>query len=630
MSSRTQLFWAACAGIFVFGIVLALLGVLFGLPEMRERLAVNLAQQGDVFLALFFGVLLSTVISGPMIDSFGNKIVLTVSALLVTIALVMFSLASSFPAAALAALVLGFGGGGLNTSTNALVADLFTESRGAMLNVLGTFFGVGALFVPLTAAIITGILTIPQLLLAAAGLAATLTVAYLVMAFPPPRDVVGFSLLASIRAAGYPGVLLFGALLFCQSGNESSIGGWTSTYVGTLGASPRTATFILAGYWAALMAGRLIGAKLLERMTKSQLILASGIGSVIGCGMMLASTSIGMITVAAIVTGFSFAAVYPTTLAIAADRYERMAGTIFGFLFAVGLIGGMLFPWGIGHLSQREGVRAGMILPLLGAIAITVIATVIHKRSAAKVALVLLVAVNLEAQEPPARTILAIGAHAGDMELTCGALLAKESRRGGRVVLLHLTLGERGNPSLNPEAYAEQKRKEAAAVAAALGSEVIFGPYRDGELPNDEEARRYVAGIIRQVRPTHVVTHWRNSMHKDHSTASAVANDAVLLAALEGVAIEQPVWRGVRSVWFAENWEDREGFEPYIYVDVSSTVQQWRDAVAKYAFTSGPSFQYLDYYTALFALRGAEARRKAAVAFDVSPYGKRRVLDDVP
>ena len=45
-------------------------------------------------------------------------------------------------------------------------------------------------------------------------------------------------------------------------------------------------------------------------------------------------------------------------------------------------------------------------------------------------------------QPKPARTILAVGAHAGDMELTCGALLLKETQRGDRVVILHLTLGE--------------------------------------------------------------------------------------------------------------------------------------------------------------------------------------------
>jgi N-acetylglucosamine malate deacetylase 1 len=133
---------------------------------------------------------------------------------------------------------------------------------------------------------------------------------------------------------------------------------------------------------------------------------------------------------------------------------------------------------------------------------------------------------------PPARTILAIGAHAGDAELTSGLLLAKQRRLGDRTVILHLTLGEGGNPTLTPEAYGEQKRREAQAVAAALGAEVMFAPFKDGQLPDDDATRRYVADVIRQVRPTHVVTHWGESIHKDHSAAHRIVVDAVLLASL--------------------------------------------------------------------------------------------------
>lgn len=226
---------------------------------------------------------------------------------------------------------------------------------------------------------------------------------------------------------------------------------------------------------------------------------------------------------------------------------------------------------------------------------------------------------------PPTRTFLAVGAHAGDMELTAGALLAKQAAKGDRVVILHLTLGEGGNAKLDAGTYGEQKRREAMEAAKALGAEAVFGPYRDGAVPSDDEARRYVAGVIREVKPTHVITHWKNSMHKDHAAASAITRDAILLASLSG-------WRGVRSVWFAENWEDTEGFSPYIYVDVSGAMEKWREAVTRYEFVRGgiSTFAYLDYYTALAAVRGAEARKKHAVSFDIEPYGKRRVLDEVP
>lgn len=235
-----------------------------------------------------------------------------------------------------------------------------------------------------------------------------------------------------------------------------------------------------------------------------------------------------------------------------------------------------------------------------------------------------------EAQQ--ARTILAIGAHAGDAELTMGPLLAAERARGSRVVILDLTLGERGHPTLTPAQYAAQKRSEAEGVARALGAELEIGPWQDAEIPNDEPARRWVAAVIRRVRPNLVLTHWKKSMHRDHAATSAIVQDAVLLAALPGVTgVDGAPHRGV-SMWYAENWEDAEDFRPYVYVAVdSASWSRWKAAVSHFAFARGATgFPYIDYYDALGRVRGIEARKGRAVAFDVEPYGKKRVLDAVP
>jgi LmbE family N-acetylglucosaminyl deacetylase len=97
--------------------------------------------------------------------------------------------------------------------------------------------------------------------------------------------------------------------------------------------------------------------------------------------------------------------------------------------------------------------------------------------------------------QPAPRTILAIGAHAGDMELTTGALLLKQHKAGDRIVILHMTLGEGGNPRMSPTAYGAQKRREALAVDSALGAQAMFAPYKDGELPDDEAVRLYIRTI---------------------------------------------------------------------------------------------------------------------------------------
>lgn len=237
------------------------------------------------------------------------------------------------------------------------------------------------------------------------------------------------------------------------------------------------------------------------------------------------------------------------------------------------------------------------------------------------------------AQTPPSpRTILAIGAHAGDAEVTSGALLIRQHKKGDRVVILHMTLGEGGNPKMSPSAYGIQKRREALAADSVIGAESIFAPYKDGEIPNDEAARQYVADVIRQVKPTYVITHWKKSIHKDHSNTSAIVQDAVLLASLDGVVTSHPAYRGIRGIWYADNWEDSEDFQPYIYVDVSDDMAQWRNAVSKYEFIRGgiSNFRYLEYYDALSTVRGAVAGKIRALAFDIDSFGKRRVLDSLP
>jgi LmbE family N-acetylglucosaminyl deacetylase len=232
----------------------------------------------------------------------------------------------------------------------------------------------------------------------------------------------------------------------------------------------------------------------------------------------------------------------------------------------------------------------------------------------------------------PARTILAIGAHAGDIELAAGAVLIKQHKLGDRVVILQMTLGEGGNPRLAPSLYAAQKRREALAADSVIGAETIFAPYHDGEIPNDEVVRRYVADVIRTVKPTYIITHWSHSIHKDHSYTSLIVQDAVLLASLEGVVTQHPAHRGVRGIFYTDNWEDAEAFTPYVYVQVTDEMTQWREAVTKYEFVGGhiSSFKYLDYYDALATVRGAISGKGRAIAFDIDPFGKRRVLDSLP
>lgn len=209
--------------------------------------------------------------------------------------------------------------------------------------------------------------------------------------------------------------------------------------------------------------------------------------------------------------------------------------------------------------------------------------------------------------------IMAIGAHAADMEFTAGAILLLHSQVGHQVTLVHLTLGGRGHPTLVEQAYTEQKRAEAELAARRLGAELEILPYVDGDLPVSDEAKLRVADLIRARRPTHIITHWQNSIHKDHRAAFNIVREAMFYASLRSIAHENPAWDAA-GPYLTENWEDTPGYAPQIYFDITPVYDCWIEAAKSYELFRGgvSAFDYSRYYEALAALRGTEAGFRCA------------------
>jgi N-acetylglucosamine malate deacetylase 1 len=215
--------------------------------------------------------------------------------------------------------------------------------------------------------------------------------------------------------------------------------------------------------------------------------------------------------------------------------------------------------------------------------------------------------------------ILAIGAHAGDQELTAGAVIAKYTSEGHKATFLHLTPGEKGHPRLTPEEYKKQKVEEAYKAAEILGADVRFLDYKDAGLPVNDEIKYQVADIIRETKPDIIITHWKNSMHKDHANTHLIVEDAHFYAALKTIERELPA-HYAKKLYYSENWEDMNEFVPEVFVDIpEDAFETWVKALGVYAFARGETygFPYIDYYKALTVVRGAPVYFKRAQGFMV-------------
>lgn len=226
------------------------------------------------------------------------------------------------------------------------------------------------------------------------------------------------------------------------------------------------------------------------------------------------------------------------------------------------------------------------------------------------------------------QTIMAIGAHIGDMELTCGGVLASHALRGDKIITVALTAGEKGNPSdMRVEDYLKQKVKEAHNFALALSGESIVLDYPDGQLKYNEETTWAVCDVIRRYKPNVIITHWKESVHKDHFNTYKIVFDARYYATNSAFERDLPS-HACTNLYFAENWEDSLNFKPYLYVDISNGYELWYRQVKNHWFvTNSTDYRYLDYYNALSICRGCESGKQRAQAFMVREFRDREIKD---
>lgn len=353
----------ARAGMFVFGIVMALIGAV--MPSLSARLGFTVADIGTLFLVMNAFMLSGSLVLGLAMDRFGMKPALAAGAWLVAGGVGLVASAETLRDLLPAVALLGVGGAALNGGTNTLVADLHDDParKAAALNRLGVFFGFGALFLPFTIGALTARFGLAALLAAAAVLAAATGLLAVVLRFPPAKQAHGVPLREMSRFLRVPFVLLAGALLFLQSGNEFVLGGYVATFLTREHAvSIEAASYILAGYWGALMVARGVVGRLLLTFDADRVLGASALCAALGALVVAVSPSAALAGAGVLVTAAALASIFPIVLGKAGARFPQHSGTVFGVLFTMALTGGMTMPWAASRLAEAAGLRWVFVL----------------------------------------------------------------------------------------------------------------------------------------------------------------------------------------------------------------------------------------------------------------------------
>lgn len=170
--------------------------------------------------------------------------------------------------------------------------------------------------------------------------------------------------------------------------------------------------------------------------------------------------------------------------------------------------------------------------------------------------------------------ILAIGAHPDDVELGCGATVAKMVHLGKKVGILDLTRGELGT-----RGTAETRDAEAMEAAKILGVSVRENlGFRDGFFVNDETHQLKLIEFIRKHQPEIVLCNAINDRHIDHPKGSELVESACFLSGLKKIYTGQNAWRP-KHIFHYIQWYP---LKPDFVLDVSGFLEKKKEACFAY------------------------------------------------
>ncbi|WP_424888476.1 MFS transporter [Streptomyces sp. XH2] len=363
---------ASCVGFVLIGALQSLYGP--AIPALREEFGLSPSAAGLGLSAHFVGGVTGVLAFNRIHGRAGNRVLLGSSYALMALGGIAFAFAPAWPLALAAALVAGFGFGGIDYGLNQLFATGFGRRSTAMLNVLNAHFGIGAVAGPALIGLL-GPDRYPVAFLACGALAAAL-----LLFLKGVRDQEPAA--SAESPAGPPApppragrtVLLLGAfvlLYVVHVGVEAGVGGWEPTHLETIGYTTATAASATSVYWLMLTAGRFLVVPLAVRLTEPVIVAVSCAGMLLCTG---AAAVPGLAPYAYAGVGLFIAPVFPTGLPWL-HRTVPTARRAAAYVIAASMVGGVAAGPALGRAIELSGVRAVPVV-LCAMTAVCLLATV--------------------------------------------------------------------------------------------------------------------------------------------------------------------------------------------------------------------------------------------------------------
>lgn len=361
-SARPLLLTAAYYASFILlGLATAAEGP--SLPTLARHTASALDRISLIFVTGALGYLIGSLAGGRAYDRWPGHRVMAAMLLCMTLAAVVYPLASVLGLLLLAAFIMGLAKGAVDVGCNTLLQWVHDGSVGPYMNGLHFAFGLGSFFAPILLA----------QTLAATGdiywvfwIIAILIVplAFWLWLLPSP-SVAGETGGPAAGTVSLAPVLLVVLAFFLYVGAEVGFSNWLYTYAITLGLEDTIrAAYLTSVFWALFTLGRLLGVWVSTRLAPRLILALDFVGCLLSLACIAAVPgSIAVLWLGSAGLGLSMASIFPTILMLAGEKLQ-VSGTVTGWFLVGAGAGGMLLPWLIGNAFTLSGPHTMLVLVL--------------------------------------------------------------------------------------------------------------------------------------------------------------------------------------------------------------------------------------------------------------------------
>jgi fucose permease len=360
-----MLILSSILAIFVYGMIAATLGTI--LPDLSARFDLTPSQNGKIAFAQAVGLMIASLLIGPLMDKQGDKVGLVLGLTFAVISLFTLPRSRGFGIIVVLLFLLGLGGGMIVTGANSLASSVSESYRATTLNLVNLFFGLGGLATPFLSANLLAKNSTRLCYVMTAITAVTLAV-HIATPMPGPSATTSFAASQLRAMLSNPALFLFSFFLFLYVACEVGVWNWFAQHLIAQGLPESRALNILSlGFALGLLIGRVVVSRVLVSVPALTVILASSIAMAVSTFVMLQVTRPIVAGAFVFLAGIAMAPVFPTTLAIVVDVFPHAASTALGTVIACGWLGLAVSSRIIGAIAGGDPKRlksALMIIPV--------------------------------------------------------------------------------------------------------------------------------------------------------------------------------------------------------------------------------------------------------------------------